>query len=308
MGTRTRRLPRDFWDDPEYVDLSFEAHSLLAVVITDACDDEGYFYADPQYFREKHLPKKKLQQPIETHFQLFKDCGFVRLFKGTNGKPYGIFPKFKEQQKVYHPTPSRIFQLDPEFVAARAAAVAASAALPPAPPKPEVPRKTVSIGPTEQDCIEVLNCYAYPRIKPTQARKAIRAAFMRLMKDGRTFEEAKAYLLIKTARFALSDRGRDGRYTPHAVNWFNNEGYGDPEESWSKPKEKKPRESYKDRQRNRPVEPGVNPQQPNVTEEEAQAAAVAYWTKQRNNAIYKDCPAQIKRIIEGTPPKAAGAR
>ena len=295
--------------DEALINLPVETQLVITRVRGGYCDDYGFFVAQPEIVKGQVMPGQ-LAESMEIHLKRAADAGFWRLFIGTNGKAYGHIRGFCEEQKVYHPTPSKIVQYDPEFVSARAQASAAAKALPPAPPKPAERPKTVTIGPTEADCIEIFKCYPY-HVQPTKARKAIRAAFMREMNEGRSFEEAKHYLKTKTIRFANSYRGQRGRYTPYPANWFNDGSYNDPPESWDEPVAKeKPAESYKDRQRRsrRSQEPGINPDSQAISNDEAQANALAYWKKQQGKPIYRDCPANIKQILEGTPPKAQGAR
>jgi hypothetical protein len=72
--------------------------------------------------------------------------------------------------------------------------------------------------------------WAYPRhLEPKRAKTAIERALMRI--EG---EKPAEYLLERTRKFADSEAGRQGAYTPYPASWFNGSRYNDDEKEWDR--------------------------------------------------------------------------
>lgn len=82
----------------------------------------------------------------------------------------------------------------------------------------------------------------YPRkVGKRDAFRAIEKALRRLVKGecGELLDKQQAaeLLIAKTSKFAESDAGRNGSYTPYPATWFNRSSYLDDESEWNDKRE-----------------------------------------------------------------------
>jgi len=79
----------------------------------------------------------------------------------------------------------------------------------------------------------------YPRkVAKGAALKAIDSAFKRLCRGeipSVNADRAEDFLLHSVERYAKSDAGNRGKFTPHPATWFNESRYADDEKEWTKP-------------------------------------------------------------------------
>ena len=113
MG-RIRTIKPEFSSNEELSSLSCQAH-LLAAALLCYCDDEGYFNANPGLVRAGTLPLRDDLQNISGVLTELSRVGYVRLGKTPEGKRYGQVVHFSKHQRISHPTPSRISNLEIEW-------------------------------------------------------------------------------------------------------------------------------------------------------------------------------------------------
>lgn len=85
---------------------------LLAVRILNQADDEGYFKASPAMLKAACFPLVT-DQSLDAHGALMElsNIGYVDLFEGSDGKPYGHVRNFNTHQTISRPTQSKIKEL-----------------------------------------------------------------------------------------------------------------------------------------------------------------------------------------------------
>jgi len=105
---RIRTVKPEFWRNPDLARLS-DFTKLFALALLNYCDDEGYFVADPFIIRGELFPftEGSLNKFNEALNQL-SESSYITLFKGTNGRCYGLVNTFTKHQKINRPTPSKL--------------------------------------------------------------------------------------------------------------------------------------------------------------------------------------------------------
>lgn len=110
---RIRTIKPEFWTDDELSAVSPEA-CLLAIALLNWADDEGFFRAHPRLVQTQLFPMRDLSHPIQDLLQELIDCGYIEVFRGTDGKPYGLIVNFSVHQVISRPKPSKISELIPK--------------------------------------------------------------------------------------------------------------------------------------------------------------------------------------------------
>ena len=106
---RIRTVKPEFGSNEGLSTLSCQAH-LLGVALLPYADDEGYFNANPGLVRAGTCPLREDFQNISGLLAELSGIGYLR-FGTFNGKRYGHVVKFREHQRISHPTPSKISNL-----------------------------------------------------------------------------------------------------------------------------------------------------------------------------------------------------
>ena len=104
---RIRTVKPDFWKNPDLAKLS-DFTRLLALALLNFADDEGLFLADDALIRGELFPFGDKSSMIRRSIAELSNVGFVKLYNGTNGRPYGMVTTFKIHQKIDRPKPSKI--------------------------------------------------------------------------------------------------------------------------------------------------------------------------------------------------------
>jgi hypothetical protein len=108
MG-RIRSVKPEFNSNEGLSALSAQAH-LLAEALLCYADDEGYFNANPTLVRAGTCPLRKDFKHIEKFLEELASIGYLR-FGNCKGKRYGQIVKFKNHQKISHPSKSKIINM-----------------------------------------------------------------------------------------------------------------------------------------------------------------------------------------------------
>jgi len=109
---RIRTIKPEFWQDEDLAFLNAETR-LLAIGLLNHADDEGYFKAHKLLVRAAVFPFSEPSLNIQGMLTELSDIGYIELFEGTDGKPYGFVPNFLKHQKVNRATASKIKGLRP---------------------------------------------------------------------------------------------------------------------------------------------------------------------------------------------------
>lgn len=109
--SRIRTIKPEFWQHEELSMLP-EATHILAAVLLNYADDEGYFNANPKLIKASCLPLR--EDSVSTHDSLnsLVKIGFIRVGTASDGKKYGHLVNFLEHQRINRATPSKIKRLD----------------------------------------------------------------------------------------------------------------------------------------------------------------------------------------------------
>lgn len=110
MG-RIRTIKPSFFEHQELSLLPAEVHILAAGLLCYA-DDDGYFLAHPKLVQAAVFPIRELSGEIPEMLGRLQEIGYIRLGKNPSGKLYGQVINFSSHQKVSHPTPSKIKEMD----------------------------------------------------------------------------------------------------------------------------------------------------------------------------------------------------
>lgn len=108
---RIRTIKPEFWTNEDLAEVS-EAACLLAIGLLNHSDDEGYFKAHESLIKATVFPLREPSVNIHGCLNELSFAGYLRLFKGTDGKKYGEIINFKKHQVVNRPKPSKIKELD----------------------------------------------------------------------------------------------------------------------------------------------------------------------------------------------------
>lgn len=104
---RIRTVKPGLWKHEDLSALPLETHVLAAALLNYA-DDEGYFNSNPKLILADCFPLRELSRTVPVMLQDLVKIGYLRLFKGTDGKNYGHICKFAQHQVVSHPKDSTI--------------------------------------------------------------------------------------------------------------------------------------------------------------------------------------------------------
>lgn len=108
---RIRTIKPEFWTNEELAETS-EAARLLAIGLLNHSDDEGYFKAHQSLIKAVVFPLTEPSMSIHECLKQLSIAGYLRLFKGSDGKEYGKVINFESHQRVNRPTESKIKKLD----------------------------------------------------------------------------------------------------------------------------------------------------------------------------------------------------
>lgn len=108
---RIRTIKPDFFSNEGMSTVSSEAQILAAGLLCMA-DDEGYFNANPGLVKAAVFPLRELTETFPGMFSELSGIGYVRFGTTKDGKRWGHIVKFCDHQKISHPSPSKIKDLE----------------------------------------------------------------------------------------------------------------------------------------------------------------------------------------------------
>lgn len=108
---RIRTVKPGFWENEELATVSAEA-ALLAIGLMNYADDEGYFKANPKLIEAAIFPLRELSTNIRRMIDELSEIGFLRVFRGVDGKDYGQIVNFSKHQRVDRAKESEIKKLE----------------------------------------------------------------------------------------------------------------------------------------------------------------------------------------------------
>lgn len=104
---RIRTIKPEFWQD-EDIALLDPRTQLLAIGLLNQSDDEGFFKAHPQLIKSSIFPFSDNSLNVHGMLTELSNIGYLTLYKGVDGKAYGIVNNFTKHQKVNRPQASKI--------------------------------------------------------------------------------------------------------------------------------------------------------------------------------------------------------
>lgn len=104
---RIRTIKPEFWQN-EFISQLPDFTQLLAIGLLNLSDDEGYFNANPGLIKSALFPLRDVSVKIHGAITELSGIGFIRLYKGTDGRSYGHVVNFLKHQVVNRPRPSVI--------------------------------------------------------------------------------------------------------------------------------------------------------------------------------------------------------
>lgn len=107
---RIRTVKPDLWIDEDLAEVS-EPAMILAIGLLNHADDEGYFKANPKIISSVIFPIREPSVSIPVMLRELSGIGYIKLFKGSDGKEYGLVTNFKKHQAINKPTKSKISEL-----------------------------------------------------------------------------------------------------------------------------------------------------------------------------------------------------
>jgi hypothetical protein len=110
MMARIRTIKPDFWRDESLASVTPEA-ALLAIGLLNHADDEGYFNAHPKLIESDIFPLRELSNTITVMIDELHRIGYIKLYKGHDGKRYGHICNFAKHQVINKKNPSKIKDL-----------------------------------------------------------------------------------------------------------------------------------------------------------------------------------------------------
>jgi hypothetical protein len=105
---RIRTIKPEFWSHPVIRRRLSETAQLLGLALLNMADDEGYFRADPATVRGFANPFDEDTKRTQGALTDLSVIGYVELREHPEHGPIGRVVKFRENQKVNRPTPSRL--------------------------------------------------------------------------------------------------------------------------------------------------------------------------------------------------------
>jgi hypothetical protein len=240
--SRIRTIKPSFFSHEELSALPVEVHLLAAGLLCYA-DDEGFFHAHPKLVQAAVFPIRENFGSIPEMLRSLQAVGYLRLGRSKDGKLYGQVANFASHQRVSHPTPSIIRNLEIDWD--DSGEIPEDSAKAPETLCPELKgielnRTELNTLPQKQKCSKDLaeEIYqAYPRkVGKGAALKAIASAYQRLCRgESKQIapEMAAQFLLASAMEFASSQAGHNGAFTPHPATWFNASRYLDDHNEWN---------------------------------------------------------------------------
>lgn len=104
---RIRTIKPEIWTDEDLAEIS-EPAMLLAMGLLNHADDEGYFRANPALIKAVVFPLREPSVSIHGMLSELSNVGYLTLYKGDDGKRYGLINGFVKHQRINRPTPSKI--------------------------------------------------------------------------------------------------------------------------------------------------------------------------------------------------------
>ncbi len=107
---RIRTVKPEFWLCEDLATVS-ESSRLLAIALLNQADDDGYFRANPLLLKAAVSPLTEPSMSIHKSLDELSIIDYIRLYRGSDGKHYGLVVGFVKHQKINRPTPSKIKDL-----------------------------------------------------------------------------------------------------------------------------------------------------------------------------------------------------
>ncbi|MBS4051105.1 MAG: hypothetical protein KGZ69_07870 [Methylomonas sp.] len=108
---RIRTIKPEFWKNEDLSALPESTH-ILAAALLNYADDEGFFNANPALIKAECFPIREPSVSVPESLQHLSKIGFLQLGGGEDGKRYGKIVNFLDHQKISHPTPSKINEME----------------------------------------------------------------------------------------------------------------------------------------------------------------------------------------------------
>ena len=108
---RIRTIKPAFFQHEELSSLSAETHLLAAGLLCHA-DDAGFFLANPKLVQAAVFPLRELSGEIPEMLRSLQRIGWIQVGTGNDGKRYGKVVTFLNHQRIRHPTPSVISNME----------------------------------------------------------------------------------------------------------------------------------------------------------------------------------------------------
>lgn len=103
---RIRTVKPDFWKHEELSELPEVVH-MFAAALLNYSDDEGFFNANPKLIKAELFPLREPSMNVHGMLSELSKIGYIKLYKGTDGKTYGHVVNFLEHQRVNRPQASK---------------------------------------------------------------------------------------------------------------------------------------------------------------------------------------------------------
>ena len=103
---RIRTVKPDFWKHEELSELPEVVH-MFAAALLNYSDDEGFFNANPKLIKAELFPLREPSMNVHGMLSELSKIGYIKLYKGVDGKTYGHVVNFLEHQKVNRPQASK---------------------------------------------------------------------------------------------------------------------------------------------------------------------------------------------------------
>ena len=104
---RIRTVKPEIYQDEDLAAVS-ESAFILAIGLLNHSDDFGYFKANPGLIRSVVFPLREPSVNIQCMLIELSKIEYIELFKGIDGKEYGVVRNFLKHQRVNRPSPSKI--------------------------------------------------------------------------------------------------------------------------------------------------------------------------------------------------------
>lgn len=108
---RIRTIKPEFWQDDDLAEIS-EPALIVAAGLLNHSDDEGFFKANPMLIKSQIFPLREPSVNVHDILIELSNIDYIRLFLGSDDKPYGEVVSFMRHQKINRPSPSKIKGLE----------------------------------------------------------------------------------------------------------------------------------------------------------------------------------------------------